>query len=167
MEERMGQAVMQSLKALSLIPWFATDFLVTLIQALVVHMLLIWIFFLLLLKVWSEASLWLTSQNAEVVWCKYFPALQGVNVTIRWCSPSKRQRGGRAGAQHGCVLFQTTAECGPCRLVWPAESGQLCEAETDVMQHGDMPKLGTQSRIAMAAHCTSPASNPKLATIWV
>lgn len=36
-----------------------------------------------------------------------------------------------------------------------------------VVPHRDVPKLGTQSRIARVSHCTNPASNPKVVTTWV
>lgn len=157
-EERMGQAVIESFKALSLLPWFGTDFLLTLIQALAVHMLLIWIFFFFILhwKVWSVPSPWLTSQDAKVLWCKYFRVLQS---ECYHDGAQVKERGGRAGVQHGCIQLQTLPWMDPAGCVCSVESGQFCGAEFPKPTQGCAQAWDPEQRELHISPVLSPAPN--------
>lgn len=162
-EERMGQAVIESFKAPSLLPWFGTDLLLTLIQALAVHMLLIWIFFLILLwKVWSVPSPWLTSHNAKVLWCKYFPVLQSECYHEVMEPKWKREEG-------ELVSSMAVSSCKHCHgwtlqavfALWKVGSSVVRVPQTNT---GMCPSVGPRAGKATAAHFTSPVSSPKPAT---
>lgn len=164
-EERRGQAVIESFKALSLVLWFARDFLLTLIQVLAVHMLLIWIFFFYFI---FKSDLWLLCGSLVKMpkYCEANISLScRLNVIMRWWSPSKRER-----RESWCPArlhpVANTAMGGLCRLCLPCGKWALlwCRAPQMWISTGMCPSSAPRAGIAMAVCFTSPVSSPKLAT---
>lgn len=163
-EERMEQSVIESFKALSLIPWFGRDFLLTLIQALAVHVLLIWIYFFLnftLKGLICDFSVAHKSKCQSIV-MQIFPCL--AEWMLSWGDGAQvKQRGGRAEPS------MAASSCKHCQGWALQVVFALCKVGSSVVQsspvqHRDVPKLGTQSRESHGTHFTSPVSSPKLAT---